>query len=481
MKQFRHALATLAAVVGLQSAATAAPYPVEEATIAGVQAAYLRGEVTTRQIVAAYLERIAAYDQRGPHINSIINLNPQALAEADALDAKLKATGKLTGPLHGVPVLVKDCIDALGMPTTAGFQGWKNYYAPTDAPLVAQIKAAGGIILGKASLSEFTNGGGDNINSVLPGFCRNPYNTAYATGGSSGGTGASIASNFALVGIGTDTGGSVRIPASLCGLTGFKPTARRVSREGAYPLSGTLDSIGPLAASVQCCAIVDAIMAGEAARPLSALHARGMRLGVVRDLLGDNLDEATTTAFERALAALSAAGAQVDEVSFEELRRLPQINRHGGFSGAEALALHRARLATDAERYDARVARRILAAGAMNAADYVDMMAERVAMIARFEAVASGFDALVSPTVARVAPPIAEIEHDDQSFLVANGLILRNTAAFNFLDACALSLPCHRAGEAPVGLMVAAPALSDARLLRVGAGIEAVLAGVRAA
>src|SRR5882757_2039547 len=214
---------------------------IEEATIADVQAAYLSGRLTAHQVVAAYLARIEAYDKQGPYINSIINLNPKALAEADALDAKLKSSGKLVGALHGVPVLVKDCIDAAGMPMTSGFQGWKNYYPPSDAPLVAKIKAAGGIIIGKASLSEFTNGGGDNINSVLPGFARNPYNTAFATGGSSGGTGASIASNFATVGIGTDTGGSVRMPSAHNALVGLRPTVGLVSRVGIQPNDSVRD------------------------------------------------------------------------------------------------------------------------------------------------------------------------------------------------------------------------------------------------
>eukprot|EP01035_Chromulina_nebulosa_P008019 gene8019-biopygen6794 len=240
----------LAALLLGLSSARAQPFPVEETTIAAVQAAYLRGEVTAHQIVAAYLARIAAYDQQGPIINSIINLNQQALAEADALDAQLRATGKLVGPLHGVPILVKDCIDAAGMPMTAGFQGWKNYVPPTDAPHVARLRAAGGIILGKASLSEFTNGGGDNINSVLPGFCRNPYNTAYATGGSSGGTGASIAANFALVGIGTDTGGSVRMPAAHNALVGLRPTVGLVSRTGVQPNNSVRDTAGPMTRTV---------------------------------------------------------------------------------------------------------------------------------------------------------------------------------------------------------------------------------------
>ena len=448
------------------------------------------GEVTSQTLVEEALER--ALDPAGEGARVFMALHADAARSFARASDAARAHGVVSSPLAGVPVSVKDLFDVAGDVTRAGSKVLADAPpAGADAVIVARLRAAGAIIMGRTGMTEFAYSGiGYNPHYGTP---RNPWerDVEFAhgehrargriPGGSSSGAAVSVTDGMAVAGIGTDTGGSVRIPASLCGLTGFKPTARRVSREGVYPLSGTLDSIGPLAASVQCVAIVDAIMAGEPVRPLVPLSVRGMRLGVVTDLLTDNLDEATTNAFERALSALSAAGAQVDRVSFEELRRLPQINRHGGFSGAEALALHRARLATDAERYDARVARRILAAGAMNAADYVDMLAERVAMIARFEAVASGFDALLSPTVARVAPPIAEIEHDDQAFLAANGLILRNTAAFNFLDACALSLPCHRAAEAPVGLMLAAPALSDARLLRVGAGIEAALAGVRAA
>lgn len=172
----RRAFGSIVSCAVLAGIPNAHALEIEEASIADIEAAYRDGELTAHQVVAAYLARIDAYDKQGPYINSIINLNPKALEEADKLDAVLKATGKPVGPLHGIPVLIKDCIDAQGMPMTAGFQGWKNYYPPSDAPLVARIKAAGGIILGKASLSEFTNGGGDNINSVLPGFARNPYN-----------------------------------------------------------------------------------------------------------------------------------------------------------------------------------------------------------------------------------------------------------------------------------------------------------------
>lgn len=318
-------------------------FPLEETTIAQLHAAYRSGEVTARQVVAGYLARIDAYDKQGPYINSIISLNPKALEEADALDAQFKATGKFAGPLHGIPVLVKDCIDALGMPTTSGFQGWKNYYAPTDAPLVARIKAAGGIILGKASLSEFTNGGGDNINSVLPGFCRNPYNTAFATGGSSGGTGASIAANFATVGIGTDTGGSIRMPSAHNALVGLRPTVGLVSRTGIIPNSSIRDTGGPMARNVSDLAVLlDAIVGpdpADAATQRAVGHIastyttalrrdalKGARLGVLRQVFGPKFTDPRIVAnFEKTLAELRAAGATiVDDFTVPEIDTLPR-------------------------------------------------------------------------------------------------------------------------------------------------------------
>lgn len=329
-------------------AVRASAMPVEEATVADIQAAYQRGETTAADVTTAYLARIAAYDQRGPHINSIINLNPKALDEARALDAKFAATGKLVGPLHGIPVLVKDCIDALDMPMTGGFQGWKNYYAPTDAPLVAKIKAAGGIILGKASLSEFTRGGGDNINSVLGGFARNPYNTAYATGGSSGGTGASIAANFAVLGIGTATGGSVRMPAAHNALAGLRPTVGLVSRTGIVPNNSIRDTAGPMTRTVTDLALLlDAIAGPDPLDPATARAAgkipatyttslkkdalKGARLGVLRQVFTAKVTDPRILAhFEETLAELRAAGAILVEdfnvPAIDELPRAPQTS-----------------------------------------------------------------------------------------------------------------------------------------------------------
>ncbi len=269
----RHARAlclalALAVYVFPAAAPAATPAPaalIVEATIADLQAAYRARSVTVTAVVQAHLDRIAAYDQRGPVLNSIINVHPAALAIATVLDRALAAApaGALpsgVGPLWGIPVVVKDNLDAVGVPMTNGFQGWKNYFPPTDSPVVSRIKSAGGIVLAKASLSEFARGGGDNINSVLPGFARNPYHTLYATGGSSGGTGASLAASFAVVGIGTDTGGSVRMPAAHNALAGLRPTVGLVSRTGVVPLDGHRDTAGPMARTVTDMAILlDAI------------------------------------------------------------------------------------------------------------------------------------------------------------------------------------------------------------------------------
>lgn len=311
-----------------QNGAVVAAFPVVEASIAGLEAAYMSGQTTAHAVIQAHLDRIAAYDKRGPLINSLITINPRALEDADRLDAALRASGPV-GPLHGIPVVVKDNIDVAGLPMTAGFQGWKAYYPSEDAPLVKKIRAAGGIILAKASLSEFTMGISDNINSVIPGFARNPYNTAYGTGGSSGGSGAALAASFAVVGIGTDTGGSVRSPSAHNALAGLRPTVGLVSRTGMTPLNSVRDTAGPMARSVADMTILLDIIVGpdpddaataraEGHRPSSykaSLRAdalRGARLGVLRQVFRPAVtDPRIIEQFETTLAELKAAGAEI--------------------------------------------------------------------------------------------------------------------------------------------------------------------------
>src|SRR3989475_6198437 len=236
--------------------------PIEEITIDQLHTAYIEGRATAHEVTQAYLDRIAAFDKRGPYLNALITVNANALEDASKLDAMLKSTGKLSGPLHGIPVIVKDNIDTSDMPTTSGVALFKDFIPARDAFLVRRLRVAGAIILAKSSLSELAIGLADTINSVLPGFTRNPYNTAYASGGSSGGTGVAIAANFGTVGLGTDTGGSVRAPASINNLVGLRPTVGLVSRSGMSPLDSQRDTPGPMGRSVEDVARLLDVMAG---------------------------------------------------------------------------------------------------------------------------------------------------------------------------------------------------------------------------
>src|SRR5215472_12632431 len=231
-------------------AASAALFPIEEATIAGLHAAYVSGRATAVSVCRAHLDRIAVYDRKGPALGAIIIDNPDALADAAAVDAALAATGKLTGPLHGIPVLVKDNYDVAGLQTTGGSATLLGWVPETDATVIARIRAAGGIILAKTTMSEWARGGLDNINSVLPGFARNPYNTAYATGGSSGGTGSGLAASFGVVGLGSDTFGSIRNPSSNNAIVGLRTSWGLVSRAGMIGLYDKRDTVGPMARTV---------------------------------------------------------------------------------------------------------------------------------------------------------------------------------------------------------------------------------------
>jgi amidase len=325
----------------------AATFPVEEATIVEIQTAYLEGRATAHEVTQAYINRIVAYDKRGPYLNSIITLNDHALAEADRLDAALKATGKLTGPLHGIPVIVKDNLDTFDLPTSSGVAFFKDFVPPKDAFVVARVRQAGAILLAKASLSELAMGLADTINSVLPGFTRNPYNTAYASGGSSGGTGVAIAANFGAVGIGTDTGGSVRAPASINNLVGIRPTVGLVSRTGMGPLDSQRDTPGPMGRKVEDVARLLDAMAGVDRADLRTGAAesniprtytafldrnglKGARIGVFRQTLKlqDGADARVVALFERAVGDLRAAGAEIVNdftvTGFETFPRPPQ-------------------------------------------------------------------------------------------------------------------------------------------------------------
>jgi aspartyl-tRNA(Asn)/glutamyl-tRNA(Gln) amidotransferase subunit A len=285
-----------------------------------------------------------------------------------------------------------------------------------------------------------------------------------------------VARGQCAAGLGTDTGGSVRIPAAFCGLTGFKPTQRRVSRDGTFPLSPSLDSIGPIANSVACCRTVDRLIADAPIDVHPPVAVRGLRLGVPKDLVLGEMDEHVARAFEAALRRLSEAGARVEELRIPEFARLPEINARGALANAEAYAVHRdAGLLAQRDRYDPNVITRIEIGGRMSDQDVKHIRDERAAMIRATDERAAGFDALLMPAVATVAPRFSDLA-EPQAFAKANALALRNASLINFVDRCALSLPMQQEGALPSGLMVVGETMGDARLLAIGEAIECVLA-----
>ena len=397
-----------------------------------------------------------------------------ALAAARHADAAQRA-GVVLPALAGLPVSVKDLYDIAGETTMAGSVVCAGEPAATaDAPPVARLRAQGAAIVGKTNMTEFAfSGVGINPHHGTP---RNPADTAVPRipGGSSSGAAVSVALGLAVAGLGSDTGGSIRIPAALCGLVGFKSTQSRVPRTGAFELARSLDTVCALTRSVADCLVVDAAIADT---PL-VVHRRpldGMRFAVPRTLMFDQLEPAVASAFDRAIGLLSAAGARIVDIPLAELAEIAQINAPGGFSPIEASAVHRERIAAHRDRFDPRVAARIELGMSVGAADYIRMQDRRRDWIGRVEDALQGFDALLCPTVPIVAPAIDALAAD-ADFFQANGLLLRNTFAINFLDGCAFSLPCQRAGELPVGLMLSSVRGDDARLAAVALAVEAALA-----
>ncbi|WP_153099662.1 amidase [Paraburkholderia hayleyella] len=441
------------------------------------------GRTTSRALIETALERISHPAGQGATVFLESNAR-EARATAAALD-QLRASGIVLSPLAGIPVSVKDLFDIAGQVTRAGSTVLAHAApARVDAPVVARLRRAGAVFIGRTNMSEFAFSGlGLNPHYGTP---LSPYQRAVPgaeriAGGSSSGAAASVADGMAAVALASDTGGSIRIPAALCGLTGFKPTAARIPLQGGVPLAPSLDSYGPIGVSVACCALLDRLLADLAPEIPAARPLEGVRLGVLNHYVTDDVEPAVARAIETALRHLDAAGAIVSEIRFAPLERLPEINRFG-FSPIEAYAWQRPLLEQHRQQYDPRVLSRILKGQPASAADYLDLLAERRAMQAAAEPLWQRFDALVAPTVPIIAPRIADFAHTDAAdsvFTRVNALVLRNPSVFNFLNSCALSLPCHPHGSAPVGLMLAAAPFQDETLLAIGLAVEAVLNTIR--
>ena len=443
-------------------------------TLTALAEALATGRTSSRALVEDCLARIA--DPAGEGARTFVAVAADAArAQADAIDT-LRRHGRAPEPYAGIPVSVKDLFDTAGEVTAAGSVVLAGAPAATaNAPVVARMLAAGFVPVGRTNMTEFAFSGlGINPHHGTP---ASPWDraTRRVPGGSSSGAAVSVADGMAFAALGTDTGGSCRVPAALCGVVGYKPTARRVPITGVLPLSFSLDSVGPLANSVGCCAIVDAVLAGEPPALPRLRTLAGVRLALPDRIVTDGMDAPTAAAFDRALGLLTGAGAVVERVHFPALDRIGAATARASIAACEAYAWHRPVLARGADRYDPRVRARIEGGGAASAADYLDALASRRAIGSEMAVATAPYDALVMPTVPTVPAPIAPLEADDGLYLRTNALMLRNTAIGNFLDRCSISLPCHRPGEPPAGLMLMGPAMGDGALFALAAGIEAAL------
>lgn len=439
-----------------------------------------RGLIQAGHVTALeHLERCAAEAASPACASTFLSLDLAGARQAATQQDGLAARGAPATPLGGLAISVKDLFDIRGEVTTAASRVLTGRpVASDDSPAVARLRRAGAALIGRTNMSEFAfSGVGINPHHGTP---HNPATAALdprprIPGGSTSGGAVSVATGAAWAALGSDTGGSLRIPAALNGLVGFKCTARLVPTAGTIPLSTTLDTVGAITRSVRDAALMHSILSDRpvtlADKPASVL-----RLAVPRTLLLDGLEPAVAGAFERALSTLRRSGAVVDEIDLPELSELASINATGGFSPAEAWAWHRRLLAEHGDMYDPRVAARIRRGEGMSAADYIDLMQARRDWIARVERRLQHHDAMLSPTVPIVAPLLEPLLSSDEAFFSTNATLLRNPAAINMLDGCALSLPCHTPGDWPVGLMIWSHALRDAAVLDAAQAIEAALA-----
>ena len=442
-------------------------------TLVGLADDLENGRTNARNLVDECLARIA--DKSGEGARAFIHVDVEAAIESAKAMDRLREVKAAPSPFAGIPISIKDLFDIKGQVTRAGSRALEDSApAETDAAVVARLRRAGFILIGRTNMTEFAYSGiGINPHYGTPKSIWQ-RSVGHVPGGSSSGAAVSVADGMAHGALGTDTGGSCRIPAAYNGIVGFKPTQRRVPLAGGVPLSFTLDSFGPLARTVGCCAVLDSMLADEPVQPLQPRSVRGMRLAVPTTVALDDLDEEVARTFERALETLSRQGALIERVAVPEFLDVGVMNTKGGFAAAESYAWHRYLIASHGDVYDPRVSSRILRGEAISAADYIDLLEARKSLIARATVRLAPYDALAMPTSA-IAPPRIADPADDKAFTKANLLSLRNCTLINMIDGCAISLPCHREGDAPVGLMLAASGGSDRRIFELAVAMEAVI------
>jgi len=429
--------------------------------------------VSTRERLDEALMRID--DLRGEGMRACLTVYREvARGAADAADARAR-TGISLGPLDGAIVTIKDLFDVAGEVTRAGSKvlAQEGKPAEADAPVVRRLRAAGAVIVAKTNMTEFAfSGVGINPHYGTPG---NPADRKRIPGGSTSGGAVAVADGMCEIAIGSDTGGSTRIPGALCGVVGFKPSRQRISTAGAFPLSQSIDSIGPIARSVVDCAKADAVMAGDHFKPLDPAALVNLRVGIAQGTPLENLDETVAKRFPQAIDALERAGCRLSNEKLALLDGMVRVNSRGGVQPAEAFTVHRDRLDRRGDALDPNVRARLERARSISAADYIAMVNERAALIAEMDARLSDIDVLALPTTPIVAPTIEEMTPPDV-FARKNAMLLRNTSIWNFFDCCAISLPLPRDGGLPVGLMLIARNGHDSRLFRIAAAVERLFA-----
>lgn len=428
--------------------------------------------ISARERLDAALGRID--DPKGEGAHACLTVyREQAKAAAEAADARAKA-GISLGPLDGTIISIKDLFDVAGEITRAGSKILAEEAKPAaaDAPVVRRLRAGGAIIVAKTNMSEFAyTGVGANPHFGTPG---NPADRKRVPGGSSSGAAVSAADGMCEIAIGTDTGGSCRIPGALCGIVGYKPSRQRIPTDGAFPLSYSIDSIGPIARSVEACARADSVMAGESYALLEPPPLAGLRVGVVEGMPVENLDETVAKRFPQALDVLKRAGARLSNETVSQIDGMVQVNSKGGVQPAEAFTVHRDLLSRRADEIDPNVRLRLERARNVSAADYIDMVRDRARLICSMDARIADLDVLVWPTTPIVAPTMVEVAAADD-FARKNAMLLRNTVIVNFFDLCAITIPMRRDGGLPTGLMLVARNGHDHRLFRIAAAVERLL------
>ncbi len=439
-------------------------------TLARLSAALARGESQSVDLAKACLARINAPDSEGSR--TFIRRNPRLIEDALEADRQLQA-GRGTS-LTGIPVAVKDLFDIAGQVTTAGSVVLRDSPPATlDSAVVARLKAAGMVIVGTTNMTEFAYSGlGLNPHYGTP---KNPYerDVGRIPGGSSSGAAVSVTDGMAAVAIGTDTSGSCRIPAALCGLVGFKPTARRVPRTGLVPLSTSLDSVGPIGHSVACCVLMDAVLAGEPEIDTPApADLSGLSAGRLVNYVEESVAPDVAAGYELGLRRLEDAGLTIVDLSLHSLEAMPELVAGGGLTRHEAYAWHRALLEARRDEYDPRVASRILLDGASDEASYQAKIELRRRMIERANRESRSVDVIVLPSVVMTAPSIDSLV-DEQAYVRANLAMLRNPGIANMLDRPAITLPILEATRLPVGLTLMGETMGDRQLLAIARAAEA--------